>query len=114
MEIYGKKFNIYLCRLCGEYREIYENNSDYLMLEEIDVSFTKIVERTRLCYNSKNINKELFLKIYDEYIYPNFKGIRLKKSSETICPINEYSFNYYHIIYDIPEEDLFYIKMKGI
>lgn len=113
MEIYGKKFNIYLCRNVGEYREIYKPNPDFLMLEEIDVSHTDINESVRICYNTKNINKDLFLKIYDKFIYPNFKGIRLKNLSNIIYPISPQSFNAYDIIYDIPEEDLFYIKLKG-
>lgn len=48
---------------------------------------------------------------YDTYFKPNF----LKINELPLKPDEEYlTYDHYQLLYDIPEEDLFYIRLKGM
>lgn len=114
MIISGAEFNIGLCSNLYEnyYREIYKPNRNYIMLEEIIHKGVK----NNICFYNENrtileSEVENIVKIYDTYFKPNF----LKINELPLKPDEEYlTYDHYQLLYDIPEEDLFYIRLKGM
>lgn len=100
MIIEHSMLNLYFVNVIGNYREKFEYNSNVIMLEKIkyngflcNLCFADMQEKYQL---------EEILHVYDIYIKPYFYKIRKIEDNSS------------HIIfYDIPDDILMYLKLKG-